>query len=124
VRNPVQELRQSAAQADAVLGMALRRLTSLEAGKLREESASLAQAIQGLEALLGSQQMVLDAVKRESQEIADKFGDGRRTAVRGHLWCQLKTWLVFPYVRCSSALADQDAWGNARCQGGRAALHA
>lgn len=70
------------AQADAVLSMALRRLTSLEAGKLREEEATLAQTLAQLQSLLGSQQLVLDTVKRESQEIADKFGDSRRTAVR------------------------------------------
>ncbi|KAK9917213.1 hypothetical protein WJX75_001927 [Coccomyxa subellipsoidea] len=69
-------------QADAVLSMALRRLTSLEAGKLREEEATLAQTLAQLQSLLGSQQLVLDTVKRESQEIADKFGDSRRTAVR------------------------------------------
>lgn len=65
-----------------MLSMALRRLTSLEAGKLHEEEATLARTVADLEALLGSQQMVLDTVRRESQEVADKFGDERRTVVR------------------------------------------
>ncbi|EIE20608.1 DNA gyrase, A subunit [Coccomyxa subellipsoidea C-169] len=77
-----QEFGLSPEQADAVLSMALRRLTSLEAGKLREEEATLAQTLAQLQSLLGSQQLVLDTIKRESQEIADKFGDSRRTAVR------------------------------------------
>ena len=69
-------------QSDAVLGMALRRLTSLEAGKLQEEADALMATIRGLEQLLDNEQLVLETVKRESQEIADKFGDERRTTVR------------------------------------------
>lgn len=61
--------------------MALRRLTSLEAGKLQEEAATLATGIAGLTALLADPQLVLDTVKRESQEVADKHGNERRTAV-------------------------------------------
>ena len=68
-------------QSDAVLGMALRRLTSLEAGKLQEEADALMATIRGLEQLLNNEQLVLETVKRESQEIADKFGDERRTTV-------------------------------------------
>jgi DNA gyrase subunit A len=68
-------------QADAVLSMALRRLTSLEAGRLNEEAATLAKGIAGLTALLADPQLVLDTVKRESQEVADRHGDERRTAV-------------------------------------------
>ena len=71
-------------QSDAVLSMALRRLTSLEAGKLREEAAALKATVGGLEQLLANEQLVLETVKRESQEIADKHGDERRTTVR--LW--------------------------------------
>lgn len=63
------------------MSMALRRLTSLEATKLRDEAKQLAQTLAQLQSLLGSQELVLDTVKRESQEIADKFGDPRRTAV-------------------------------------------
>lgn len=68
--------------------MALRRLTSLEAGKLQEEADSLKSTIAGLEQLLANEKLVLDTVKRESQEIADKFGDERRTTVSAHalLW--------------------------------------
>ena len=68
--------------------MALRRLTSLEAGRLQEESASLSSSISGLQKLLADPQLVLDTVKRESREVADKFGDERRTAV-SHGSCAL-----------------------------------
>lgn len=61
--------------------MTLRRLTGLEAGRLRDESASLGSSIAGLQALLADPALVLDTVKRESREAADRFGDERRTAV-------------------------------------------
>ena len=79
-------------QSDAVLSMALRRLTSLEAGKLQEEAAALSTTITGLEQLLADERLVLKTVKRESQEIADKYGDERRTTVR--LWIPL--FIFFP----------------------------
>ena len=76
-------------QSDAVLSMALRRLTSLEAGKLQEEAAALKATVGGLEQLLANEKLVLETVKRESQEIADKHGDERRTTVR--------LWLLRPF---------------------------
>ena len=86
-------------QGDAVLGMALRRLTSLEAGKLQEEADALMATIRGLEQLLNNEQLVLETVKRESQEIADKFGDERRTTVSSPpspRWHNLERCPLFP----------------------------
>lgn len=88
-----------------MLSMALRRLTSLEAGKLREEEATLAQTLAQLQSLLGSQQLVLDTVKRESQEIADKFGDSRRTAVRPPHGMRCPHWLMYCYG-CQNIVAS------------------
>uniref|UniRef100_A0A1D2AGK7 DNA topoisomerase (ATP-hydrolyzing) n=1 Tax=Auxenochlorella protothecoides TaxID=3075 RepID=A0A1D2AGK7_AUXPR len=68
-------------QADGVLGLALRRLTSLESGNLEEEAASLRARVAELEALLASQDKVLDVVVAEAEEIAEKFGRPRRTAL-------------------------------------------
>jgi DNA gyrase/topoisomerase IV subunit A len=68
-------------QADAVLGMALRRLTSLETGKLEEEARDLAARIAGLKGLLSSPTAVLDVVESEAKEIAERFGDERRSRV-------------------------------------------
>ncbi len=62
--------------------MALRRLTSLEAGKLQEEADQLNTTIISLEGLLADGELVYKTVKQESQEIADKHGDERRTTVR------------------------------------------
>lgn len=50
----------SAVQADAVLQMPLRRLTSLEGGKLEEEHAALEGEVKGLKDLLQTRQKVLE----------------------------------------------------------------
>ena len=58
-------------QAEAILAMPLRRLTSMEASKIAEEDARLAATIGGLEGLLGSEQAVLAEVKREALEVVE-----------------------------------------------------
>lgn len=69
-------------QADAVLSMALRRLTSLETGKLRQEEAELQASISALKELLGSREAIQATVVREARELAASLGDERRTLVR------------------------------------------
>ncbi|KAK9837232.1 hypothetical protein WJX81_000248 [Elliptochloris bilobata] len=71
----------SAEQAEAVLGMALRRLTSLEAGKLEAEAVVLAERITELQDLLARPERILATVDAEATELAEKFGDARRTSV-------------------------------------------
>eukprot|EP00883_Tetradesmus_obliquus_P009307 jgi/Sobl393_1/20105/SZX79179.1 len=71
----------SGAQAEAVLGMTLRRLTGLEAGKLREEQQQLAATITDLQDLLASQQRQLQVVLTEAQAVADKHGTPRRSRI-------------------------------------------
>ncbi|WIA14237.1 hypothetical protein OEZ85_002775 [Tetradesmus obliquus] len=71
----------SGAQAEAVLGMTLRRLTGLEAGKLREEQQQLAATIADLQDLLASQQRQLQVVLTEAQAVADKHGTPRRSRI-------------------------------------------
>ena len=61
--------------------MPLRRLTTLEAGKLQEEGDSLKASIEGLMKLLASPQAVMQVVAQEAQEVAKKFGSPRRTQV-------------------------------------------
>ena len=71
----------SSDQADAVLAMALRRLTTLETGKLQAEADELAATIADLTALLADPARVAAVVKREAAEAAAKHGDARRTAL-------------------------------------------
>ncbi len=68
-------------QAEAILQLTLRRLTALEADKIRAEHADLVERIAELRAILGDEAKVYGLIKEELQEIADKYGDERRTEI-------------------------------------------
>ncbi|HEY4229308.1 MAG TPA: DNA gyrase C-terminal beta-propeller domain-containing protein, partial [Thermoanaerobaculia bacterium] len=68
-------------QAQAILDMRLQRLTALEADKIREEHAELTKVIKDLRAILADEAKVLGLVKSELKEIAEKYGDDRRTEI-------------------------------------------
>ncbi len=68
-------------QAKAVLEMRLQQLTKLEDGKLKEEEKELKEKITYLKKLLGSDDEILNVIKKEIQELKKKYGDERRTQV-------------------------------------------
>ena len=68
-------------QADAILELRLRRLTSLERNKIEEELKDLLKEIEELKAILQSEQKVLDIIKKEMIEIKNKYGDERKTTI-------------------------------------------
>ena len=61
--------------------MRLQRLTALEADKIREEHAELSKRIKELRAILADETRVLGLVKSELAEIAERYGDDRRTEI-------------------------------------------
>ena len=71
----------SIAQAQAILDMRLQRLTSLESRRVEEELAQVRRLIAELRELLASEQKILDVVRKETQEIARRYGDDRRTEI-------------------------------------------
>jgi len=68
-------------QADAILTMQLQRLTGLEMEKLAKEYAGLTDQIEGYEAILASDQVLLDVIREDIYEIKGKYGDKRRTKI-------------------------------------------
>jgi DNA gyrase subunit A len=66
-------------QADAILTMQLQRLTGLEMKKLAKEYADLIEEIEGYEAILASEQVLLDIIREDIHEMKEKYGDKRRT---------------------------------------------
>ncbi len=68
-------------QADAIVEMRLRQLTGLERTKLQTEYDDLEKLIQYLEDVLANVSMQMDIIKQELQEIKEKYGDERRTAI-------------------------------------------
>ncbi len=68
-------------QAQAILDMQLRRLAALERQKIEDEHKALLERIAYLEELLASPHKILEVVKTDLNEIADKYGDDRRTKI-------------------------------------------
>ena len=70
-------------QAKAILDMRLARLTGLEIDKLEEEIAEVRKLVAELRRILGSEEVRRGILKDELQEIADEYGDERRTEITG-----------------------------------------
>jgi len=68
-------------QANAILQMQLRRLAALEQQKINDEKAGLVTEINRLTTLLSSESNIKDEIRRETAEVAAKFGDARRTQI-------------------------------------------
>jgi DNA gyrase subunit A len=68
-------------QAAAILQMQLRRLAALEQQKILDEKHGLEAEIARLQNILSSEANIRDEIRRETDEIAAKFGDARRTQI-------------------------------------------
>jgi DNA gyrase subunit A len=68
-------------QAKAILDMRLQRLTGLERQKLHDEMVELRAKIEELERLMASRDERMKLVKDELVELAEKYGDARRTEI-------------------------------------------
>jgi DNA gyrase subunit A len=69
----------SEAQAQAILDLQLRRIAALERLKIEEEYAQVREQIAYLEDLLANAHKVLALIKSDLNELAEKYGDDRRT---------------------------------------------
>ena len=66
-------------QAQAILDMRLQRLTGLERDRLLEEYQGLQATMERLRSILADEGLLMGVIRQEMQEIADRFGDDRRT---------------------------------------------
>ena len=71
----------SDAQATAIVDMRLRALTGLERNKLEQEYKDLMALIDRLKSILGDEKVLLSVIKTEITEIAEKYGDDRKTSI-------------------------------------------
>jgi len=71
----------SVLQASAILDLRLSQLTALESDKIKQDYGEIQERIAELRELLGEEQNVLDLIKTELREVADAYGDERRTAI-------------------------------------------
>ena len=70
-------------QAQAIVEMTLGKLSGLERIKIEEELAAKLALMAELEAILASEEKLLEIVSNELREIKEKFADGRRTEIAG-----------------------------------------
>lgn len=74
----------SAVQAQAILDMRLQRLTGLEREKILDELAEIEKLIARLKAILADEKLLLKVIKEELQQVAEQFGEDRRTEIVGY----------------------------------------
>jgi len=68
-------------QAAAILSMQLQRLTGLEIERLAKEYSDLVEEIEGYEAILGSEDRLLDVIREDIYEVKERYADARRTEI-------------------------------------------
>jgi DNA gyrase subunit A len=71
----------SEVQAQAILDMQLRRLAALERQKIEDEHKQVMEQIAYLEDLLAHPKKVLALIQTDLKELAEKYGDERRTRI-------------------------------------------
>ena len=69
-------------QAQAIVEMRLRQLTGMERQKLQDEYDEKLRFIARCKEILGDRNVLMSVIKGELQEIREKYGDDRRTAIR------------------------------------------
>ena len=77
----IERFKLSDAQATAIVEMRLKALTGLERAKLEEEHEELAKQIAKYREILGDKNMLLGVIRTEINDIADKYGDDRRSKI-------------------------------------------
>jgi DNA gyrase subunit A len=73
----------SQVQAEAIGRLQLIQLVGLEIEKLVEEYRGVVEEIDGYEAILRDEALVLDIIREDIFEIKEKYGDDRRTEITG-----------------------------------------
>jgi len=81
--NLMSRFKLSEIQAQAILDMQLRRLAALERWKIEEEHKQVAGQIALLEDLLASPKKILALIQDDMRDLAEKYGDERRTRIAG-----------------------------------------
>ncbi|MBP9996931.1 MAG: DNA gyrase subunit A [Lachnospiraceae bacterium] len=71
----------SDAQSQAIADMRLKALTGLESEKIESEHNELVKKIEELKAILADKKLLLGVIKSEMVEMAEKYGDDRRTKI-------------------------------------------
>lgn len=77
----MKEFKFSIIQTQAILDMRLQKLAGLERKKIEEELIAVQKLLRELEAILKSKARMMKIVKDDLLEVAEKYGDDRRTKI-------------------------------------------
>lgn len=94
-------------QAEAILNITLRKLTSLERTKFIEEHKSLTGDITNLLELLGDRNRILQVIEKEALELKNKFGTPRRSVLEEGASAELDEIDVIPNEEVLLALSKK-----------------
>ena len=72
-------------QAEAIGRLQLIQLVGLEIERLVNEYREVVEEIEGYEAILRDENLVLDIIREDTLEMKDKYGDERRTQITGEV---------------------------------------
>ncbi|MBN2144351.1 MAG: DNA gyrase subunit A, partial [Candidatus Aureabacteria bacterium] len=75
------EMALSEVQANAILEMRLYQITALEAEKIEQEYRELLNKIEEYKSILSDEKKIYEIIKNETLELADKYGDERKTSI-------------------------------------------
>ncbi|MGA3067915.1 MAG: DNA gyrase C-terminal beta-propeller domain-containing protein, partial [Tepidisphaeraceae bacterium] len=75
----------SQTQAEAIGRLQLIQLVGLEIEKLVDEYRSVVEEIEGYEAILRNESLVMDIIREDIYEMKEKYGDDRRTEITGEV---------------------------------------
>ncbi|KAK4410853.1 DNA gyrase subunit A, chloroplastic/mitochondrial [Sesamum angolense] len=94
-------------QAEAILDISLRKITSLEKNKFIDEGKSLSEQISKLQELLSSKELILELIEDEAKEIKNKFFTPRRSMLEDTDSGQLEDIDVIPNEEMLLALSEK-----------------
>ncbi|XP_058079755.1 DNA gyrase subunit A, chloroplastic/mitochondrial [Magnolia sinica] len=94
-------------QAEALLDITLRKLTSLERKKFIDEDKSLTEQISKLTELLSSKRSILQLIEQESIELKNKFRTPRRSMLEDGDGSQLEDIDIIPNEEILLALSEK-----------------
>ena len=79
--NLIKKFKLSEKQAEAILEITLRQLTSLEREKLQKEEKDLIELIAKLKKILGDEKEIYKLIKKDLEELKKNYGDDRRSRI-------------------------------------------
>ncbi|EPS70841.1 hypothetical protein M569_03918, partial [Genlisea aurea] len=105
--NLMEEFSLTERQAEAILDISLRKLTSLEKNKFTDEEKSLLEQISNLQEFLSSKKLIFKMIEEEANEIKDKFFTPRRSVIEDNDDGEVKDIDIIPNEEMLLALSEK-----------------